>query len=456
MSVLPEINWKRCGEEATQLLSELLQIDTTNPPGKERPAAEYLQRFFQKQGISSEILEKEPGRSNLLARLKGSKPGPKLMLLSHTDVVPATNPKSWKYPPFSGAVKEGYVWGRGALDMKSMTAMEAVAFALFRRMNLDFAGELMFLAVADEEKGGTYGAAWLAEVHKEKVYADYVINEGGGMPLEVNGKVFYTIETIEKGLWWVRVRVKGTAGHGSVPHEDNSLVKSARVIDRIAQHKFPKMISPSLQTFFQKVASALGPQGRTAVQSLLAEDSDIDVAALFDDKALNPYLVNAFIRTTCSPTMIQAGLKENVIPDSCEFVLDFRFVPGFSREKIQETLKAMAQELGMEMEIETLQFHDVSESPSNTDLYTIIEETIREELPGVEGIPYLMTGATDSRFLREIGCVAYGFQPLSTRMSLSERSRLIHNDNERIDTDSLELGVKWLTQVALKTLTARV
>jgi len=455
MSIAADVNWRKCGEEATKILSELLQIDTTNPPGNERPAAEYLQRFFQKEGISSEVLEKEPRRSNLLARLTGSKPGPKLLLLSHTDVVPATNPKNWKHPPFSGAVKDGYVWGRGALDMKSMTAMEAMAFVLFKRLKLDFAGELIFLAVADEEKGGTYGAAWLTEAHPEKVFADYVINEGGGMPLEVNGKVFYTIETVEKGLWWVRVRVKGTAGHGSMPHEDNPLVKSARLIDRIAQHRFPKLISPSLRIFFEKIASALGPQGSQAIQAILAEGKDLDVKPLFEDTALNPYLVNAFIRTTCSPTIIRAGLKENVIPDACEFVLDFRFVPGFSQKQIQKTLESMAKELGIAIEIETLQFHDVSESPSNTDLYRIIEQTVHEELPGVEGLPYLMTGATDSRFLREIGSIAYGFQPLSTQMSLSERSKLIHNDNERIDKDSLELGVKLLTKVAMKALQAK-
>ncbi len=455
MPIATEINWKKCGEEATKILSELLQIDTTNPPGNERPAAEYLQRFLKKEGISSEILEKEPGRSNLLARIKGSNPGPTLMLLSHTDVVPATNPKNWKYPPFSGAIKDGYIWGRGALDMKSMTAMQAVTFALFKRLNLSFSGELIFLAVADEEKGGTYGAAWLAEKHRDKVHADYVINEGGGMPLELNGRVFYTIETMEKGLFWVKVRVRGTAGHGSMPHDDNPLVKSARLIDRIAQHRFPKMISPSLRTFFKRIARALDAPGRKAIQTILSEGIESDLKPLLAGTPLAPHMVNAFIRTTCSPNMIHAGLKENVIPDSSEFVLDFRFVPGFSREQIQRTLESFAQELGIAIEIETLQFHNVSESPSHTELYRIIEETVHEEMPGVEAVPYLMTGATDSRFFRESGSLAYGFQPLSTQMSLSERNLLIHNDNERIDVESLELGVKLLTKVAMKTLNAR-
>ncbi len=449
--------WQEWGEETTRLLSELLQIDTTNPPGNERAAAEHLQRYFAQYDIECELLEKEPGRTNLLARLRGSRPGPTLMLLSHTDVVPATNPDQWEHGPFSGAVAEGYVWGRGALDMKSMTATEAVVFSLFKRLNLDFAGELLYVAVADEEMGGTYGAKFLAEEHPDKVKADYVLNEGGGMPLQLNGKTFYTVDTVEKGLWWVRVTVPGTAGHGSVPHDDNPLVKSARFIDRIASEKFPKIVSPSVRAFFEKAGEAFGEAGRQLVSLLVSEGDRPDLEELkryLQGTPMNPYLVNAFLRTTCSPTKIQAGLKENVIPDSCEFVLDFRYVPGYSREQIEEVLRGLAEELGIEIEVETLQHHQASESPADTDFYRVIEEAVREELDA-EAVPYLLTGATDSRFFREIGAVAYGFYPLSTKMSLAERAQLIHNDNERIDLESLELSVRVLMKIAMKTLQAR-
>ncbi len=450
------LNWKELGEETTQLLSELLKIDTTNPPGNERAAAEHLQKYFAQYGIECELLEKAPGRTNLIARLKGSRPGPTLMLLSHTDVVPATNPDQWRYGPFSGAVAEGYVWGRGALDMKSMTATEAVVFSLFQRLKLDFAGELLYVAVADEEMGGTYGAKFLAEEHPDKVKADYVLNEGGGMPLEIDGKTFYTVDTVEKGLWWARVTVKGTAGHGSVPHDDNPLVKSAKLIERIASYRFPKRVSPSVKAFFERVGEAFGEAGRQLAELLAAEGekpSLEELKQMLQGTPLNPYLVNAFLRTTCSPTKIQAGLKENVIPDRCEFVLDFRYVPGYSREQIEEVLKTIADDLGVEVEIETLQHHKASESPMETDFYRIIEETIREEL-GAEAVPYLLTGATDSRFFREIGAVAYGFYPLSTKMSLAERAQLIHNDNERIDLESLELSVRVLTKVVMRILQA--
>lgn len=456
MTAIADADWSQLGDEATGLLSELLQIDTTNPPGNERAAADHLRRFLENEGIQSEFLEKEPGRTNLLARLKGSRPGPTLMLLSHTDVVPATNPDDWEQSPFSGSIDDdGFIWGRGALDMKSVTAMETLAFALFKRAELDFAGELVLLSVADEEMGGTYGARWLTTEHSDKVQADYVLNEMGGLPLQLGDRTFYTIETVEKGLWWVKVRVTGTAGHGSMPHDDNPLVKSSQFIQRIAEHRFPRIVSPAIRSFVETTAEAFGPQGPEIAGALLDSDEEPDLPRLFGGSPISPWMVNAFLRTTCSPTKIEAGLKENVIPDACEFVLDFRYVPGYSQAEIEGVLRSIADDLGIEIELETLQANEASESPVDHDFYRTIEATVREEIPEAEPVPYMLTGATDSRFMRDNGSIAYGFAPLSTRMSMAERAALIHNDNERIDQESLELGVRLLSKVAMKTLDAR-
>ncbi len=456
MTAIADVDWPSLGEEATRLLSELLQIDTTNPPGNERAAAEHLRRFLENEGIDSEFLEKAPGRTNVLARLEGSRPGPTLMLLSHTDVVPATNADAWAQPPFSGAIDDhGFVWGRGALDMKSMTAMETLAFALFKRADLDFAGELVLLAVADEEMGGTHGARWLTEAHPDKVRADYVLNEMGGMPLQLGEQTFYPIETVEKGLWWVKVRVTGTAGHGSMPHDDNPLVKSSAFIRRIAEHRFPKRVSPAIRAFFETTAPAFGPQGQEVARALLDGDAEPDLKALFAGTPISPWMVNAFLRTTCSPTQIEAGLKENVIPGACEFVLDFRYVPGYSQAEIEEVLHSIAADLDVTIELETLQANEASESPIDHAFYRTIEETVRREIPGAEPIPYMLTGATDSRFMRDIGAIAYGLTPMTNRMTLAERAGLIHNDNERIDRESLELGVRVLSKVAMETLDVR-
>ena len=454
MTTAADINWEEMGKEASKILSELIQFDTTNPPGNERIAAEYLAKFLENEGIESDLLEPLPDRTSILARLKGSRPGPKLMLLSHTDVVPATNPHDWEHPPFSGTIVDDYVWGRGALDMKSITAMELLVFVLFKRLNIDFAGELIFLAVADEETGGKYGAEWLAKEHKEKVFADYVINEGGGWPIEIGTKTFYTIETVEKGSWWVKVKVKGTAGHASIPHDDNPLFKSSKLIERISTHPFPKIVSPSVQEYFEKVGSAMAEGGR-AVDMLLSDaPHGMSMHDVFDGTAVNPFMANAFLHTTCSPTMMNAGVKTNVIPDEAEFVLDFRYVPGYSIDEIRDVLEGYAKELNADIEIEELEHSPPSESPKDTELFKVIEEIVTTEISGAECVPYLMTGGTDSRFMREIGAVAYGFAPLTKNMNMTERAKLVHNDNERIDIGSIELGVKILSKVAMKLLGA--
>ncbi len=448
------VDWTALGKETTQLLSELLQIDTTNPPGNEYKAIQYLQKKLAHEGIESEILEKEPGRSNLIARVKGRRPGKKLLLLSHVDVVPVPDPKKWKYPPFSGAVAEGYIWGRGALDMKCMTAMECSVCMLFQRAKVDFAGELILVAAADEEKGSSYGAEWLCQAHPEKMRADWCLNEGGGLPLQIGSKTFYTVENVEKGLWWFRVRVKGTSGHGSLPHSDNALAKAAYIIDRVSQHKFPKQIAPAVREFILKASEALGPQIQKMAVVLLDESKELELQALPKGSPLSPALLNALVRTTISPTMITAGVKENVIPDSCAFVLDCRLVPGYTPEKVRETILELAGAYKSDLEIETIQQHDSSESPMEDPFYTLIEQTVKEEIPGVGTIPVMLTGATDSRFVRELGVRAYGFCPLSTKMNLADREKLIHNDNERIDIESLELGVRVLSKIAMKALQA--
>jgi acetylornithine deacetylase/succinyl-diaminopimelate desuccinylase-like protein len=450
-----EMNWAVLGKETAQLLSELIQIDTTNPPGNERGAIEYLQKKLAAEGIHSEIFAKDPKRPNLVARLQGKRPGKKLLLLSHVDVVPAPDPTRWKYPPFSGAIAEGYVWGRGALDMKGMTAIEYSVFVLFKRARFDFAGELIFVATADEEQGSTYGAAWLAQAHPDQLRADWCLTEGGGMPLQIRNKVFYTIESVEKGLWWVRVRVKGSSGHGSLPHPDNALAKAAYIIDRVAHYKFPKKIAPAVREFILRASDALGPEIKKFALTLVDESSEGELPPLPQDAPISATLLNALVRTTISPTMIRAGVKENVIPDSCEFVLDCRLVPGYTQQKVRETILELADRYKNDIEIETIQSHEASESPIDDPFYKLIEQTVREELPGVETLPVMLTGATDSRFVRELGVRSYGFCPLSTKMSLADREKLIHNDNERIDLESLELGVRLLSTIAQRALEAK-
>ncbi|MEM0489164.1 MAG: M20/M25/M40 family metallo-hydrolase, partial [Candidatus Bathyarchaeia archaeon] len=196
-------------EEVTTILSNLIKIDTTNPPGNETRAAEYLARILEEDGFECEILESAPGRGNIITRLRGSMGKPRLLLLSHLDVV-AANPNEWSVPPFSGLIKDGFVWGRGAIDMKSMTAIEVIVMKLLKRNNVQLRGDVIFAATADEERGGQAGAGWLVENHFEKVKAEYVINEGGGQAIPVNGRNIFTVQTAEKGILWLKVKSKGT------------------------------------------------------------------------------------------------------------------------------------------------------------------------------------------------------------------------------------------------------
>jgi acetylornithine deacetylase/succinyl-diaminopimelate desuccinylase-like protein len=339
--------------------------------------------------------------------------------------------------------------------MKSMTVMEFLTFLLFKRANLNFAGELMLLAAADEEKGSAYGADWLCKTYPDKIKADFVLNEGGGMPIAVDHKLFYTIGNGEKGLWWFRVRVKGTSGHGSIPHADNALAKSAFIIDRVSRHRFPKKIAPSVRALVTKISDALGPAMKKIAILILDESKDEPLLPLPPGSPLSAPLLHALTHTTISPTVIHAGVKENVIPDSCEFILDCRLVPGYTREKVKETLLELAGEYAKDIELETIQTHDVSESSISIDFFKLIEQTTQEELPGVATVPFILTGATDSRFVRQLGAAAYGFQPLSNKMSAKEREKLIHSDNERIDIESMELGTRLLAKTVMKALQAR-
>ncbi len=458
MEFIEKVDWAAYRQEAAELLSKLIQIDTSNPPGNETAAAQFLQEVFAKEGIPGEVIESAPGRGNFIARLQGSGSGPKLLLLSHLDVVPVAHPENWEHPPFAGALADGFIWGRGALDMKNQVACEALTVFLFKRLKLDFQGELIYLATADEERGGEFGAGWLVKNKPELVQADYVINEGGGMPLRVAGKLFYTIENVEKGILWLRLRVHGRAGHASVPHEENALARAARLIANLTEYQFPKRIGDSVRLFISRIAAAYGPPGERIAEVVLDPQADPELKGLLKDTELDPHLVEAFLRTTVSPTMIQAGIKENVIPDQCEVVLDCRLAPGFAKEAVLEKIRELGAEIGLEegeLEIEFIQDQAPSESPIGTDFYKAAERAILAEHPEAEVVPYLLTGGTDSRFFRSLGAVAYGICPLSPRMDLRERAKLIHADNERIDLESLELSTRVFTRIAVEILRAK-
>lgn len=436
-------------EEATNLLSELIQIDTTNPPGNEIEAAKYLAKDLEKDGFKCELFESAPGRGSVVTRLKGAGKGPSLLLLSHLDVV-AADPTEWSVPPFSGKVKNGFVWGRGALDMKGMTAIEAMVLKLLKRNGVKLKGDVILAATADEEKGGEAGAGWLTRRHPEKVKADYVINEGGGMAMPMGGTDVFTIQTAEKGINWFRVKAKGRPGHGSVPGAaDNAIMRMNKVVERLGNHRSKIVLVPIIKQFLTEV-SRQNEVVRKAVSALLKDpsvgDQVLDLLAE-TDRAMAEEL-RAKLRMTVTPTMIHGGVKENIIPSECEAVFDCRMLPGQTPGSAMDEIKSLLKDIPLEkLQFETIQANEPSESPADTPLYDLIVKVTREFEPNCITAPTLLTGGTDSRFFRKMGSPAYGFHPVAADIPYGEMLRTIHGIDERISTANLVFGTSILYNV---------
>jgi acetylornithine deacetylase/succinyl-diaminopimelate desuccinylase-like protein len=446
---------KEVEEEVTRLLSELIQINTTNPPGNEIEGARFLAGDLEKDGFKCEIFESDSGRGSVVARLKGTGEKPNLLLLSHLDVVFA-NPKEWSVDPFSGAVKNGFVWGRGALDMKSMTAMEALVIKLLKRNNVKLKGDVILAATADEEKGGEAGAGWLVRTHMEKVQAKYVLNEGGGMAIPLEGKNLYTIQTAEKGIHWFKVKAKGRPGHGSVPGiADNAIMRMNRVVEKLGNHRSKIMLVPSVKENLIEIAKG-SKFAEKAISLLLQnpESADKNLDMLAQKDMVMAEEIRARLRMTVTPTIIHGGVKENIIPSECETVFDCRILPGQTPGGAMEEIKDLLKEVGLEkLEFETIQANDPSESPSDTPLYKLIVDMLKEFEPSCAIAPVLLTGGTDSRFFRQTGSVCYGFQPVKPDIPYGEMLQTIHGIDERISTRNLVFGTSLLYNIVERFMT---
>lgn len=446
---------KEVEEEVTTLLSDLIRINTTNPPGNETEAAKYLAGTLEKEGFNCEVLESAPRRGNIITRIKGTGEKPSLLLLSHLDVV-AANPKEWSVDPFSGLIKEGFVWGRGAMDMKSMTAMEVMVMKLIKRNNAKLKGDLTLAATADEEKGGEAGAGWLVHKYPKKVKADYVINEGGGQAIPINGKNIFTIQTAEKGILWFKVKAKGKPGHGSVPGvADNAILRINKVVEKLGNYRAKIMLVPTVAQFLSMMAeeNKLMKQALTLLlQNPAVGDQILDKLAE-KDKAMAEEL-RAMVRMTIAPTIIRGGVKENIIPSECEAVFDCRILPGQSAAETLNEIKGLVKDADLDkLEFEIIQSNEPSESSTDTPLYKLIIEVLKEFEPKSSTAPILLTGGTDSRFFRKMGATCYGFQPALSDIPYGEILKMIHGVDERISIQNLVFGTSVLYHVLERFLT---
>jgi len=440
-------------DEVTTLLSDLIRINTTNPPGNETPAAKFLAKALEAEGLKCDVLESRKGRGSIITRIKGNGEKPSLLLLSHLDVVPAT-PKEWSVNPFSGLVKEGFVWGRGALDCKSLVAIETVVMKLLIRNRVKLKGDVIFAATADEEVGGGAGAGWLVEKHLDKVRADYVINEGGGYSIPLKGKHMFTVQTAEKGIVWMKIKAHGRPGHGSIPGAaDNAVLHMAEVARRLGTYRSKIKVVPTVKQMikeFSRERGALARRLSSLVTNPLLADRILDRMAK-KEKAMAEFL-RALMRTTIAPTMIHGGIKENIIPSECESVFDCRILPGQTKEILLNEVKDVLKDIE-NLEYEFIKADEPSESSYDTALYKQMQETLREFLPDCSVVPFMMTGGTDSRYLRQLGSVCYGFQPVKTDVSVDEFLRMGHGIDERISVENLVFGTSVLYRLVEQFMT---
>jgi acetylornithine deacetylase/succinyl-diaminopimelate desuccinylase-like protein len=423
-------------EETTDLLQRLIRLDTTNPPGNETAAAELLRDYLESSGVACELIAKVPERANLVARIPGGD-GPSLLFLSHTDVVLA-DPAEWSVPPFSGELRDGLVWGRGALDMKGQVAANAVAIASLAREGFRPSGDLIFAATADEEVGAGFGLEWLCEAHPAAVRCDFAINEGGGDRIELeDGRPIYEATVAEKMTAPFRLRVRGRSGHASMPGiADNALVKAAELIERLAAFRPEPQLGPEVEGFLSVVLGAV-PLPHEAVERTRA------VSAAGAD------VIDALLAPTFSPTMISASQKRNVIPAICDVEVDCRLLPGQHPEHIEPLVRAV---LGGDLEYDfewTETARGGTRSSLDTPLWQALEEWVAEAEQGARAAPLACVGFTDSHWLREaFGTVAYGFFPSTGELPPEIATSLVHSADERIPVSDLELAVEWLRHAA--------
>ena len=424
------IDWDALADEAVDLLQHYIRIDTTNPPGNEALATRFLAERLSDAGIESRTLVSAPGRANLVATLEAETDAKPLVLLNHTDVVPV-EADQWQVEPFAGTIKDGFLWGRGALDMKGMAVLELLALLTLKRRGVRLRRPLKFLAVADEEAGSAYGAEWLAAHHPEVLDGEFVINEGGYGAETFLGveRPLFGISMAEKSPLWLTLTATGRPGHGSMPHDDNVLDRVVRAMQRIQSWQRPHMLTPAVAESLS-VAHAEG-----YIDLDLERASAAAVAERY--RPLEPVLMN-----TISATGLHAGMKHNVIPATASATIDCRLVPGYAQEHFLAELRQVIDD--PKIELETVFASESPVTTGRTELQEAIGPVCAEAMPDAALLPRVTAGFTDSRTFRRRGIPAYGFVPML--LGPDEQGGM-HGNNERISLRNLRLGVEVLFKV---------
>jgi acetylornithine deacetylase/succinyl-diaminopimelate desuccinylase-like protein len=426
------IDWPAVHAEALDILVRYLRIDTSNPPGREKPAARFLGELIAREGLACEYIETAPEREVLVARLTGDGSKRPLMLCNHTDVVPVEE-EYWEVPAFEGLVREGRIFGRGAVDMKGCGVMQLMAFFLLKREGIPLRRDVVFCAVPDEEAGSEWGMEWLCKHRPDVVDVEFELSEGGGGVSRFNGRdiELFQVATNEKDICWLKLTAVGAPGHGSRPHADNSAVHLVRALNRLVDWERPLTFTPETQATLEALAAAgiVPPLERRA--------------ELEEGIKRSPELHAGFINTL-NLTMLQSGIKANVIPARSEAVIDCRLLPGQSKADWVRQVEEVIADDRIRVELLSPEQGEPVAVPWDTELYRTITSVIKEAMEDAIVVPGMTIGGTDNRFLRAQGIPAYGFIPCL--LSPAERAGF-HGNNEFLTVENLQMGCELMYEI---------
>ncbi len=426
------MDWQAVETESMEYFSALLRIDTSNPPGNETEAAQYLQRILQQEGIESELFALDPTRANLVARLRGNGSKQPILVMGHTDVV-GVQRESWSVDPFAAVVRDGYVYGRGSLDDKDNVTAGLMLMLLLERAGVELDRDVIFLAEAGEEGTTRFGVDYMVENHWNEIEAEYCLAEGGGVVARDGRVQHVAIATTEKFPMRVRLVARGTAGHGSVPRPDNAVSALARAVGRLSTWETPLRLNETTRAYFDRLGDISSPEQAARYKGVLnpAQQSGID--RYFAENEPGHYSV---LRTSVVPTMMSAGFRRNVIPTEAEATIDIRGLPDEDPEEFYRTLAEVIDDPNVEIIPEGVYRPASPPSSLENEMFRALEDVTERLFPGAVTLPTMLTGATDMAQIRAQGTQCYGFGPVRTEEDINGGGGA-HGDDERILEGSL-------------------
>lgn len=426
-------------ERPAELLQNLIRFDTTNPPGNEAPCVNYIDNLLKAAGFETTILAKEPGRPNLITRLAGSGQAPPLLLYGHVDVV-TTAKQQWRHPPFEGKKADGFIWGRGALDMKGGLAMMLAALMRTRVEGIKPAGDIILAVLSDEEAAGDCGAGYLVAEHAGQFKGvRYAIGEFGGFPLYIGGRKFYGIQVAEKRFCWLKATVRGPGGHASLPRRNSTTASLARLLTSLNERRLPVHITPVVRQMIEQIAAAVPSPMQSAMLELL-EPSLTDTA--LERLGNQQSLFDALLHNTVNATIIRGGQQINVVPSEITIKLDGRLLPGLTPEELIAELRAI---VGNDVELELLRC-DPGPTAPDMGLFDTLADSIREADPAGIPLPVMVAATTDARYFSRLGIQTYGYTPMNLPPDFSF-AETIHAADERIPLVAVDFGTDAIYRV---------